>query len=85
MLLVPSIMQMLGKANWWLPGWLDRILPHLSVEGDATPPVGNDYLDPDLFMTRAERKAAKAGEHVSLPGQKSGEAEEDAVSSSGHR
>jgi RND superfamily putative drug exporter len=85
MLLVPSIMQMLGKANWWLPGWLDRILPHLSVEGDATPPVGNDHLDPDLFMTRAERKAVKAGEQVTLPGQQSGEAEEDAVTSSGRR
>jgi len=84
MLLVPSIMQMLGKANWWLPGWLDRILPHLSVEGDATPPVGKDYLDPDLFMTRAERKAVKAGEQVALPGQQSGGAEEDAVTS-GHR
>jgi uncharacterized membrane protein YdfJ with MMPL/SSD domain len=27
MVLVPSIMELLGKANWWLPGWLDRILP----------------------------------------------------------
>jgi RND superfamily putative drug exporter len=35
MVLVPSTMALLGKANWWLPGWLDRILPHLSVEGDA--------------------------------------------------
>jgi RND superfamily putative drug exporter len=81
MLLVPSIMQLLGKANWWLPKWLDRILPHLSVEGDATPPVGREFVDPELFSTRAERKAAKAaGAAVSLPGQKSGEAE-DAVSS----
>ena len=30
--LVPAAMQLLGRANWWLPGWLDRILPHLSVE-----------------------------------------------------
>jgi RND superfamily putative drug exporter len=27
MLLVPAIMQILGRANWWLPGWLDRLLP----------------------------------------------------------
>ncbi len=26
-------MRLLGDANWWLPGWLDRILPHLDVEG----------------------------------------------------
>ncbi|MCP3911191.1 MAG: MMPL family transporter [Actinomycetia bacterium] len=33
MLLVPSTMQLLGARNWWLPGWLDRILPNLNVEG----------------------------------------------------
>ena len=31
--LVPATMELLGKANWWLPRWLDRILPHLAVEG----------------------------------------------------
>ena len=35
MVLVPATMALLGKANWWLPGWLDRILPHLTVEGAA--------------------------------------------------
>jgi RND superfamily putative drug exporter len=30
--LVPAIMNLLGTKNWWLPKWLDRILPHLSVE-----------------------------------------------------
>jgi RND superfamily putative drug exporter len=30
--LVPAMMHLLGAANWWLPGWLDRQLPHLSVE-----------------------------------------------------
>jgi RND superfamily putative drug exporter len=32
-ILVPATMRLLGDANWWLPGWLDRILPHLDVEG----------------------------------------------------
>ncbi|MEU4931970.1 MMPL family transporter [Streptomyces yokosukanensis] len=36
-LLVPAVMHLLGRANWWLPGWLDRILPHLSVEGAPQP------------------------------------------------
>jgi RND superfamily putative drug exporter len=31
-LLVPSLMQVLGKANWYLPAWMDRILPRLSIE-----------------------------------------------------
>ncbi|WP_084152267.1 MMPL family transporter [Nocardioides halotolerans] len=33
MVLVPAAMALLGKANWWLPTWLDRAMPHLSVEG----------------------------------------------------
>jgi RND superfamily putative drug exporter len=33
--LVPGLMMLAGKANWWLPGWLDRVLPHLNVEGDV--------------------------------------------------
>ncbi len=35
MLLVPSTMQLLGARNWWLPKWLDRILPSINVEGTA--------------------------------------------------
>jgi RND superfamily putative drug exporter len=30
--LVPAVMHMLGRANWWLPAWLDRVLPRLHVE-----------------------------------------------------
>ncbi|MGZ4596136.1 MAG: MMPL family transporter [Actinomycetes bacterium] len=37
MILVPATMALMGRANWWLPGWLDRLLPHLSLESDATP------------------------------------------------
>jgi RND superfamily putative drug exporter len=39
--LVPATMKLLGDANWWLPSWLDRLLPTLDVEGPAGPP------DPD--------------------------------------
>ncbi len=35
MVLVPATMALLGKANWWLPAWLDGILPHLTLEGSA--------------------------------------------------
>ncbi|MBM3675860.1 MAG: hypothetical protein FJW88_13130 [Actinobacteria bacterium] len=30
---VPATMELLGDANWWLPRWLDRLLPHVEVEG----------------------------------------------------
>ncbi len=33
-LLVPAIMVLLGKRAWWLPGWLGRIVPHVSIEGE---------------------------------------------------
>lgn len=35
MVLVPATMSLVGRANWWLPAWLDRILPHLDLEGGA--------------------------------------------------
>jgi putative drug exporter of the RND superfamily len=30
--LVPALMHVFGRANWWLPPWIDRWLPHLAVE-----------------------------------------------------
>ena len=32
LVLVPSLMSMFGRANWWLPRWLDRILPTIRLE-----------------------------------------------------
>ena len=48
MVLVPATMALLGNANWWLPRWLDRRLPHLDLEGGAVPepaPVPADAGD----------------------------------------
>jgi putative drug exporter of the RND superfamily len=58
-ILVPAAMQLLGRANWWLPGWLDRILPHLSVDpGDQGP---GELADPADGL---------AGDHLAaIPGQ----------------
>jgi RND superfamily putative drug exporter len=36
--LVPALMHLFGRANWWLPRWLDRILPDFSVEGEQHVP-----------------------------------------------
>ena len=33
MVLVPAVMQLLGERNWWLPRWLDRMLPRARLEG----------------------------------------------------
>ena len=56
MLLVPATMELLGARNWWLPRWLDRLIPDVQVEGHlaeeldaaaaATDGDGGD-IDPD--------------------------------------
>jgi RND superfamily putative drug exporter len=33
MVLVPATMKLMGHANWWLPAWLDRMLPTIDLEG----------------------------------------------------
>ena len=33
LLLVPATRQLLGARNWWLPNWIDRLLPNIDVEG----------------------------------------------------
>jgi putative drug exporter of the RND superfamily len=38
--LVPSAMELMGEANWWLPRWLDRVIPRVGLETeDALPPL----------------------------------------------
>ena len=51
-LLVPAVMMLVGKANWWFPRWLERIVPNFSIEGD------------ELFR---ERDAAVAAPPASAP------------------
>ena len=33
-LLVPAVMELMGKWAWWMPSWLDRIMPRISIEGE---------------------------------------------------
>jgi RND superfamily putative drug exporter len=45
MLLVPATMELLGDRNWWLPRWLDRILPDVDVEGHAEPTPDDEAVE----------------------------------------
>ena len=47
MVLVPATMALLGRWNWWLPGWLDRVLPHLDVEPPA-PRIDTAAVEPPV-------------------------------------
>lgn len=53
--LVPALMHVLGRANWWLPAWLDRWLPHVAVE-PAEEPV--------LTAPEDRRQPVGAGDHA---------------------
>ncbi|MFE3774785.1 MMPL family transporter [Streptomyces sp. NPDC059122] len=44
-LLVPALMHLLGGANWWLPAWLERRLPRLSIEPPAEPGTPAERTD----------------------------------------
>jgi hypothetical protein len=46
--LAPAAIVLFGKAAWWLPAWLDKLLPHISVEGETMPPSGAPSDDEDV-------------------------------------
>jgi RND superfamily putative drug exporter len=67
LLLVPATMELLGAANWWLPKWLDRILPHLDLEGASSEPAptaaaGAKHLQVTGVSAVGSRPAATAAD-----------------------
>ncbi len=40
-ILVPATMKLMGDLNWWIPAWLDRLIPQIDIEGDAGLPPPN--------------------------------------------
>ena len=67
MLLVPATMELLGDRNWWLPRWLDRLLPRIHVEGghddEDVPPDDRDEPGGERprARTRGRRPGLRAG------------------------
>jgi RND superfamily putative drug exporter len=58
LLLVPATMELLGDKNWWLPGWLDRLLPNIDVEGHAEPTPDEEEeppREPELVSSGPQR------------------------------
>ena len=41
----PATMELLGDRNWWLPRWLDKILPRLNVEGHVATDLDRELAD----------------------------------------
>ena len=48
MVLVPATMTLLGRRNWWMPAWLDRLLPRIEAEATAYATVA----DPEPELVR---------------------------------
>ena len=40
MILVPSVLALLGEHAWWMPRWLEPVVPHLQLEGSRRPRPG---------------------------------------------
>jgi RND superfamily putative drug exporter len=62
LVLVPALMTLLGRANWWLPGWLGRVLPQVQVEGGA------DEIsdDPEIERVPAQQSPPPAATEESV-------------------
>ncbi|MFD8588402.1 MMPL family transporter [Streptomyces sp. NPDC059637] len=63
MTLVPAVLALVGKAAWWLPGWLDRLLPDLDIEGEklTRTAAAEHTAEPQGDRTAAEADLAKKG------------------------
>ena len=59
--LVPATMELLGNANWWMPKWLDRILPHLAVDGAPSPAPAD--LPAPVPASSGDDERVGAGKH----------------------
>src|SRR5215208_2268013 len=59
LVLVPAAMELMGKWNWWLPGWLDRILPHADFESSGR--SGGDPPAPPSGGRTEQREPVPAG------------------------
>jgi RND superfamily putative drug exporter len=59
MVLVPATMELLGDANWWLPRWLDRVLPRLHVEPPFDPEAERVGLDGEPLPPALVRESAR--------------------------
>jgi putative drug exporter of the RND superfamily len=57
MAIVPALMRMLGRANWWLPRWADRFLPHVSVEPQSHDWIPNEDCVQERRLSQTDAKS----------------------------
>ena len=68
MFLVPALMHLAGDWAWWLPKWLDRLIPNVDVEGAALerrhPHVAQEHMPVPAATERAPSRLTTGGEGV---------------------
>jgi RND superfamily putative drug exporter len=57
MVIAPAVVMLLGDRAWWLPAWLDRVLPNISLEGNENRPLDGR---PDGVAPEPEREKVPA-------------------------
>jgi RND superfamily putative drug exporter len=65
MVIVPSTMEILGNANWWLPKWLDPLIPHIGFES-----VRDADLEAELATVEAESNGDRRKRPLAAPGRR---------------
>ncbi|KAA9394923.1 MMPL family transporter [Kocuria coralli] len=71
MTIIPAVMTLLGEKAWWIPRWLDRILPNVDVEGDSLQAHRPVVESPDEKSVREARETVdgEIAEALGRPGR----------------
>ena len=64
-MLLPASMRLFGAANWWMPAWLDRVVPNVDVEGASLAPenpAGEQALEDRSGVAGTHARRAEVAE-----------------------
>lgn len=69
MTLIPAVMVLLGKATWWMPRWLDRLLPSFDIEGEGVLRQRSlsDWPGHDTLIAAKDVKIGKTSHSFMVP------------------
>jgi RND superfamily putative drug exporter len=59
-LLLPAVLDIVGERTWWIPAWLERILPRVNIEGTSVRPSADEESELALDGASAQRERAGA-------------------------
>jgi RND superfamily putative drug exporter len=73
MMLVPAVMALFGEHAWWMPRWMEPIVPHLQLEGSTEPaPGGKPLAEPEPEPVAVEEVAIEEVAVEKLPAEPAG-------------